>query len=86
VHELLQSRLSILGVHAGSSDYLLHATHWPLILMACSAGEAVGPRALLLRSSRLKELLWGTLEAMARAVEKFRVEGLDKVRAQALTN
>jgi hypothetical protein len=55
----------------------VQATYWPLILRACSAEDAVGPRAVLLRSSRLKELLWDTLEYVVGAVEEFRVEGFD---------
>jgi hypothetical protein len=74
-------------MRAGEGHGGYKATYWPLILMACSAEGAVEPRAVLLRSSTLKELLWGTLEEMVGSVGKFREAGLDDgVRAQSLTH
>jgi hypothetical protein len=69
-------------LHAGPSPGCHHASYLLLLLMACSPADAVGPRAVLLPSSKVKELLWATLEDMVRAVEGFRVVGFNEVRGQ----
>jgi hypothetical protein len=68
-------------VRAGEGFDGTQATYWSLILLVCSAEGAAGPRAVLLRSSKLKELLWDTLEYMVCTVEELRVGGFDEVRA-----
>jgi hypothetical protein len=48
---------------------------WPLFLAACSPDDAVGPRAALLPSSKLKSMLWATMETMVCDVVELRKTG-----------
>jgi hypothetical protein len=53
--------------------------YWPLIITACLSEDAVGPRGVLMHSSKLNGLLCGPLNWMVQAVEEFRVVGFDLV-------
>jgi hypothetical protein len=71
-------------MHAGPNNHGRHVSYLPLILLACSAEDAEGRPAALLHSSKLRELLWATLEWMVLAADEFRVAGFGQVRCPVL--